>query len=75
MEEELDMEITHDTPNRFVLVTDEGEQLHVFRVPAGTVLHITDPVTDVTQAILIDDDSIPFLLRAISRLSGVTADV
>lgn len=66
-------EIVNDAPNRFAMVNDQGDQLHVFRVPAGVVVHIaTDQGEEFQQvaAMCVPDDFAPFLLHAIARMSG-----
>lgn len=70
-------EITNNVANRFTLVSSEQDELHVFRVPAGTVIHITSSLPEdganaedhPTLGILVDDEAAPALIEALQRMS------
>jgi hypothetical protein len=72
--EELDMaDITVDNEFRFTMENVEGDHLHIFRVPAGTVVHVAGATVDGSehaQAILIEDEDAPAVIAALSRMVG-----
>jgi hypothetical protein len=66
-------EIMIDTDTRFTLENTDGDRLHIFRVPAGTVLHVAGASVDgveQVQAILIEDADAPLVIAALSRMAG-----